>query len=224
MWLSLNQSIYRCFDDVIVPARDGTTQIDHIIVSPYGIFVIETKNMKGWIFGSENSAKWTQSIYGKKTSFQNPIRQNYRHIKCLAEYLKINESVMHTVVFFIGECEFKTPMPAYVMNRGLSSFIKMFQRIQLSESEINRACGALAHLKLNPVSSHSEHVQSLNDRHSANGTGGNKSIFERFFSSSSSSNSQTKRRGFFKIDWSCLKFGWGSVGLGHHENTQINRR
>ena len=43
MWLTLSKKTYWRFYDVIVPAEDGTTQIDHVLVSHYGIFVIETK-------------------------------------------------------------------------------------------------------------------------------------------------------------------------------------
>ena len=66
----------------MVPSRNGTTQIDHILVSAYGIFVIETKNLKGWIFGSAENATWTQVLAGKKYPFQNPLKQNYRHTRC----------------------------------------------------------------------------------------------------------------------------------------------
>lgn len=57
---------YIVLNDIMLKTRYGTTQIDHVIVSPYGIFVIETKNYKGWIFGHENSEEWKQSLLGKK--------------------------------------------------------------------------------------------------------------------------------------------------------------
>jgi len=50
--LFLDKRIYTLLKNVTLPTADGTTQIDHVIVSRYGVFVIETKNMKGWIFGS----------------------------------------------------------------------------------------------------------------------------------------------------------------------------
>ncbi|MEM9051881.1 MAG: nuclease-related domain-containing protein [Bacteroidota bacterium] len=135
MWAFLDKQVYRRFHDVIVSTSNGTTQIDHILVSQYGIFVIETKNMQGWIFGSEQQASWTQSLYGKKYKFQNPLRQNYRHIKCLAEYLQLEESFFHSVVFFIGECSFKTSMPENVLNEGLSSYINSHQTVFFSNQE-----------------------------------------------------------------------------------------
>ena len=77
MWFMLNKETYHRIDNVIVPTADGTTQVDHILVSIYGIFMIETKNMKGWIFGSPDQDTWTQVVFREKHTFQNPLRQNY---------------------------------------------------------------------------------------------------------------------------------------------------
>lgn len=62
----LNGTICRPLHDLTLPTKDGTTQIDHVVVSKFGVFVIETKNLAGWIFGDSESRKWTQSIYGNK--------------------------------------------------------------------------------------------------------------------------------------------------------------
>jgi hypothetical protein len=167
LWLKLDENTYRRIDNVIIPARDGTTQIDHVLVSIYGIFVIETKNMKGWIFGSENQATWTQSIFGKKHQFQNPLRQNYRHTKCLAEYLGISHDLIHSVVFFIGECEFKTNMPKNVLNKGLSSYIKGFSRVCFQPHQVGEIVNRLKNVKENGGCSRSDHLDSLRERHSS---------------------------------------------------------
>jgi restriction system protein len=91
MWLWLDARVYRRVHDLIIPSGEGTAQIDHVIVSVHGIFVVETKNMKGWIFGDERSSQWTQSVFGRKSRFQNPLHQNYRHVKALAEFLNVPE-------------------------------------------------------------------------------------------------------------------------------------
>jgi len=71
-----------------VPIEQGTTsQIDHVVLSPYGIFVIETKNMRGWIAGKEASYQWTQTFYRRKSKFLNPILQNLGHIKAIDHLL-----------------------------------------------------------------------------------------------------------------------------------------
>ncbi|HKK29952.1 MAG TPA: NERD domain-containing protein [Alphaproteobacteria bacterium] len=138
MWLSLDRHIYRRFHDVIIPGINGTTQIDHILVSPYGIFIVETKNLKGWIFGSENQAKWTQSIYGGSYLFQNPLRQTFRQQKVLSEFLDLPETTIHVVIFFVGNCEFKIVVPNNVITSGLSKYIRRYRSRILSEDEIDR--------------------------------------------------------------------------------------
>lgn len=67
---------YKILNDITIKAKKATSQIDHLIISPYGIFVIETKNYRGWIHGSENSEYWFQTIYRTKAKFRNPIKQN----------------------------------------------------------------------------------------------------------------------------------------------------
>jgi ribosomal protein L37AE/L43A len=167
MWLSLDAKTYRRFHDVIIPAANGTTQIDHLLVSPYGLFIVETKNMKGWIFGSEDKAKWTQSLYGKKYSFQNPLRQTFRQKKVLSGYLGLDESIIHTVIFFVGDCTFKTHLPANVLKSGLGRYIKQFRIVILPPNEINQLSGKLEqHMSESTITTR-DHVRSLRERHSS---------------------------------------------------------
>lgn len=165
LWLSLDAKLYQRFHDVIVPASNGTTQIDHLVISPFGVFVIETKNISGWIFGSKDQRNWTQSLYGKTFSFQNPLMQNYRHTKCLAEYLDIDHSIIHPIVFFASGCTFKTPMPPNVLRSGLSSYISGFRQPLLTEIEIERLVTAIQELKANPFLTRRNHMRSLRDRY-----------------------------------------------------------
>lgn len=70
LWFSLDKKLYRRFNDVIIPSSNGTTQLDHILVSPFGLFIVETKNRTGWIFGSESQSNWTQVVYKKSIRFK----------------------------------------------------------------------------------------------------------------------------------------------------------
>jgi hypothetical protein len=137
----LNSDVYLVFDDVYLPRPNGggTTQIDHVVVSKYGIFVIETKNMQGWIFGSAEQRKWTQVLFRKKTQFQNPLHQNALHVSALQKFLGLPADRFHSLVFFIGDCEFKTPMPDNVRNSGLNGWILDRQRQRLGERELKTA-------------------------------------------------------------------------------------
>ena len=136
--LFLDKDKYHLIKNVIIPAQDGTTQIDHIIISIYGIFVIETKNMKGWIFGSERQRDWTQKIYRYQTKFQNPLRQNYKHVKALESFLGVEECKLHSLVVFVGDSTFKTQMPDNVTYRGgYIRYIKSKSQVLISEAEVS---------------------------------------------------------------------------------------
>jgi restriction system protein len=165
MWAFLDKNVYRRVDDVIVNTPNGTTQIDHVIVSVYGIFVVETKNRKGWIFGAASSDKWTQVVFGKKNQFQNPIKQKYRQTKCLSEYLKLDHELFRPVVFFIGDSEFKTDMPSNVLNSGLIPYIKEFRQECLSSQQVEQIEATLISLKEDKTLNRSVHLESLRDRH-----------------------------------------------------------
>lgn len=119
---NLDPEVYHLIPDVTLPRPGGTTQIDHVVVSKYGIFVLETKYRTGWIFGREQDAKWTQTLYKQKNRFQNPLRQNYLHTKTLSDLTGIPHSYFKSVVLFVGDCEFKTSMPPNVVQRR-SDFI-----------------------------------------------------------------------------------------------------
>lgn len=112
---------YITLNDVLLPTSYGTTQIDHIVVSTYGIFVIETKNYKGWIFGNEKSEMWTQSLYGRKVfgiwsseqhKFRNPIRQNIAHTIAVKSILKdIGDFKIIPMVVFSNDAELNITTP-----------------------------------------------------------------------------------------------------------------
>lgn len=105
-WLPRDK--YIVIDDVILPTPRGTSQIDHIVVSIYGIFVIETKYYKGWIYGGEHSEYWTQNVYGEKHQFYNPILQNEGHVRALRRVLAEFEPLdIIPIVAFSGTADIK---------------------------------------------------------------------------------------------------------------------
>ena len=136
LWMNLDSGIYQRVHDVIIPAKIGTTQIDHIILSIYGIFVIETQNFSGLIFGSPTDSTWYQSQFGRKYRFQNPLHRNSRHIKSLSRYLNLEERFFKSVVFFIGDCEIKTGMSPNVMTQGLASYIQSHKEVLLAPDQV----------------------------------------------------------------------------------------
>lgn len=162
----LDSKRYHLLKDVTLHSIDGTTQIDHIIVSIYGIFVIETKNMKGWIWGSEAQSMWIQKIYKQSNKFQNPIHQNYKHLKTLASILNIEEEKFHSVVVFTGRSKFKTPMPKNVLDRNYTKYIKSKRDVLLSESSVHEIIDRIQSKQLaKSFKANKEHIKRLKEKH-----------------------------------------------------------
>lgn len=94
--------------NVYVPMKGKTTELDLLMLHEKGIFVFESKNYSGWIFGDAEQLNWTQSLRnGQKNRFYNPIRQNRTHIKALAEYLGLPETAFTSYIVFSQRCELK---------------------------------------------------------------------------------------------------------------------
>ncbi|MCR9153970.1 MAG: NERD domain-containing protein [Bacteroidetes bacterium] len=165
MWLFLNGKSYHRFHNLIIPSKKGSSQIDHLIVSRQGFFIVETKNLKAWVFGSEHSKYWTQTLFNRKYQFQNPLKQCYRQKKILAEFLDIEESLINVVVYFVGESSFKTALPENVIDKGLIRYIRKFQHQVLSDTELEETVMLLKVLKSESLISRKDHLLSLKQRH-----------------------------------------------------------
>lgn len=97
--------------NVYIPRDDTTTEIDVLMIHHTGLYVLESKNYDGWIFGTDTNTNWTQSLPQGHTSikkkFYNPIMQNNTHIKYLKK--QVGESVpCHNIVVFSERCTLKS--------------------------------------------------------------------------------------------------------------------
>lgn len=96
--------------NIYLPKEDGTTtEIDLLMLNGTGIYVFESKNYSGWIFGDEKSKNWTQTLKGgKKNKFLNPVWQNNGHIKALQKILnEVSTSNFYSYIVFSERCELK---------------------------------------------------------------------------------------------------------------------
>lgn len=170
-WAFLDKTVYFSLNNVTLPTSNGTTQIDHVVVSKFGIFVIEAKNIDGWIFGDAKSPQWSIVKPGRKFRMQNPLHQNYRHVKAIAEFLNVHENKLHSMVMFWGECEFKTEMPTNVMSTGYATYIKSFTAPLFSDAEVTNIVDALRSGALAKTwATRRFHLESLQTRHSSTTT------------------------------------------------------
>jgi restriction system protein len=162
--LHLNSGDYAAVHNVTLPTEDGgSTQIDHVIVSRFGVFVVETKNMRGRIFGQEHDRQWTQKLGRKSFKFQNPLRQNYKHTETLADCLGIPRSIVHSVIVFVGESKFGKEMPPNVTYcSGYARHIKRSRDPVLTPEEMKQALDLVGQNRLEPSrKTHREHVRHV---------------------------------------------------------------
>jgi len=163
----LSEKDYRVLSDLILPVAVGTTQIDHLVLSRFGIFVIETKNMSGWIFGDSNQQKWTQVHKRSKRSFQNPLRQNYSHVKAVQEILKVDQKVLHNIVVFTGTAKPKTAMPDNVAwgLQDLGKLIALQKEQALTDFQVKAYVEKLNYKSLeNTEVARKVHLENLKNR------------------------------------------------------------
>ena len=113
---TLPKDEYQVINDIIIPSKYGTTQIDHVVVSIYGIIVIETKNYKGLIYGGEDAETWTKNMWGNKYSLRNPLKQNYGHVKSLQAILNIPKEMFIPIVVFSNRAKLRVQTQETVIN------------------------------------------------------------------------------------------------------------
>lgn len=159
---------YHLLNHVTLRLREGTTQIDHVLVSRFGLFVIETKDYRGWIFASPDDRYWTQVFYRAKFRFQNPIRQNYKHARAVQDLLEfLPADAIRPVVVFTGSAEFKTTVPDGVFT--LAGFLTYVESQALEVMSINRVQFCVGRLETARLSmtkvTDVEHVQRLRRRY-----------------------------------------------------------
>ena len=162
----LDKETYYAVHNITLETPDGTTQIDHIFISKYGVFVVETKNYAGWIFGGENQPTWTQKIYKRTNKFQNPLRQNYKHLKALEAALGIPFEHLKSVIVFVGGSTFKTDMPTNVTYAGgYVRYIKSFTQAVFNDNQVQQLLNVIQTRRLKPsLKTNRDHVKNLESR------------------------------------------------------------
>jgi hypothetical protein len=159
---------YHLMNHVTLQLKDGTTQIDHILVSKFGVFVIETKDYTGWIFANQKQPRWTQVTFRAKYQFQNPILQNFRHVCAVQNLLDfLPPDAIKSIVVFAGDAEFKTEVPEGVFD--LAAFINHLRQQNVEVMSLNRVQFCVGRIETARLAisgeTDVEHIQSLKRRH-----------------------------------------------------------
>ena len=171
---------YRHLSDLLITntkAKSGYSQIDHVVITPYAIYAIETKNYQGIIYGERNRKTW---LVNGKFKMMNPFVQNYGHIKALTTMIdKKYHNLFISMVSFTKRCTFKVD-PDYrkiasneliVYDIELSEFIHRKEsvlKIQhkeplINESDISSIYHTFLKVNISDLKVREEHKRALNE-------------------------------------------------------------
>ncbi len=152
--------------NVLFSTKKGRScQIDHIYINPYGIWVIETKNYAGRIYGTLNQQEWMQVLaYGNsKNKFYNPFKQNASHIYHLSEHLHA-KNIFHNVVCFSDEADISNIHADYLFTISTLANIKyLVTPISLTREEMKSYYETLLTLQQNETVTESQHIQNIKE-------------------------------------------------------------
>ena len=150
-------------NNLMVEGENGkTSQIDHILINKNGVYVIETKNYSGRIYGKDNQLQWTQVLnYGKvKNQFYNPVKQNATHIYRINEALKEDIYLHSIIVFTQGNTQYIESDKVYTISQ-MKRFIRQPQKQQLTVEKMEEIHNKLINIKDNNHTTTREHVENI---------------------------------------------------------------
>lgn len=152
-------------NNVTLKTEERSTQIDHILINQFGIFVIETKHYSGWIYGNEKKQYWTQTYQrGKRFQFYNPIKQNEAHINKLRKYLShIPRENFTSIIVFTGDGTIRNEISNNTIYlEELVTYIKKFKSIKLEIQDIHTTIGRIEyHRKEISKQTDEEHIRNI---------------------------------------------------------------
>ena len=134
---------YKVFNDLLLQSKDGRTfQLDHVVVSPFGVFVIETKNYTGKIEGYRNAEFLKQTKCAKTKLIYNPLKQNEGHIRALFE--TTGDYPYFSLAAFSDYAELSISGTDQACNAGdICKLIYGFSQVLINEEDISNICDVL---------------------------------------------------------------------------------
>lgn len=159
---------YKILNDILIPSygNTSTAQIDHVVVSNYGIFVIETKDYDGWIFGSANQEYWTRVIYKYKDRIKNPIWQNYGHIKAVQELvqsIRPNILIVPFVVFPVTDKLKVSGTDCVGRGKDLIDKILSYKQEVINDFERDKIVAILENANIQGKEARKQHIRDIKD-------------------------------------------------------------
>lgn len=151
-------------NDIIITYNGKSSQIDHILINTNGIYVIETKNYAGYIYGSEEDMYWTQVINQyTKNRFYNPVKQNATHVYNLKRLLNTTVPIHSLVVFTKANIQ-KVYIPNVITIRDLAIEVHN-KKGPLTAQEMGTLYNKIMELKFSNTTTKQEHVENIQKRY-----------------------------------------------------------
>jgi hypothetical protein len=133
----LDPGTYHQFHNVTFQTRQGVVHIDLVLVSPFGVFVVDCRDEAGEIDGKAFDPEWTRTFRGVATTFPNPLRPNFERKLALGSLLGLGGDALFSVVAFTDGAGFRRPMPDNVTRgKGLADYIASRDTVIMTESDI----------------------------------------------------------------------------------------
>ena len=153
---------YYLWNDIVLQRNGYSVQIDHVVISPYGIFVIETKNYTGWIYGNDDSDQWTKNIYGYRYHFGNPVKQNNSHVKALANLFCMSENSFIPIVVFLDRANLRCNTNATVIySKQLLDEIYSHGNSIMTLTDVQRLATTLDTATIETEDTRKEHINKV---------------------------------------------------------------
>lgn len=156
-------------NDVIVPSRTGSAQIDHVVISEYGVFVIETKNYAGILDGDASGKTWRKTLGGRAIEIRNPVMQNSSHVSALSLVLALKKELFVPLVALSPECVLSERLSSSLRASGVSvvpfpsvaSFVASRRARVFSRGDVVRLCGELSRVMYRSPLARRRHLRSV---------------------------------------------------------------
>lgn len=158
----VNENQYVINNLVLQHENGKTSQIDHIVINQNGVFVVETKNYSGYIYGDDVREQWTQVLnYGKvKNNFYSPVKQNQRHCQYIQKLLPENTPIYSAVVFAKGNISNVRSNYVYDL-LGLKKILNNQSEVQISNIDIENIYKILKGSDKSSVITNEQHVENI---------------------------------------------------------------
>lgn len=154
---------YKVLSNLLIQSENSLEQIDHLVISPYGLFIIEVNNLSGIVLGEETDPNWHQSISWRVKTFPNPLLENQAHLELLRKRVPLDETLhIHSFVTFSRRCDLKVISESVFYDTDLLAVIlRRNQQEVLSKGEIQSLYDQIERINIQDINLRNEYAAHI---------------------------------------------------------------